>query len=207
MIKVRIQSCDIGSGRPEQGGGQLRGGLVLMNRFTAGITDPAVPYDLTMTVCAHDGVLACESFTVTRRERGPVVTTTGTRTPVIDSYLLRARQELERAYDGVLLFHPGPVTATTVSFDPPSPAQVDAFEHAQRNRPGTLTTAQVAAAYRTALRSGDPGISRRPTAAAAGRLGYSRGHISRMLSQARREGLPGLGGTRPSRRKSVVPGA
>ena len=63
----------------------------------------------------------------------------------------------------------------------------------------TLTALQVAEAYRKALRSDDPGKYRRPTEAAAEALGYSRGHISRMLTQARRDGMPEIGPMRAPR--------
>jgi hypothetical protein len=81
------------------------------------------------------------------------------------------------------------------------PGQLRAFEAAQRTR-RTLTPQQVAEAYREALGSRDPDVRRQPTEATAARLGYSRGHISRMLTQARRKGLPGLGDMRPPRASS-----
>jgi hypothetical protein len=79
--------------------------------------------------------------------------------------------------------------------------QLRAFEAAQRTR-RTLTTQQVAEVCREALGSRDPDVRRQPTEAAAARLGYSGGHVSRMLTRARREGLPGLGGMRPPRPSS-----
>jgi hypothetical protein len=45
----------------------------------------------------------------------------------------------------------------------------------------------VARCYREAL--ADPELKRRPTAAVAERLNASRGHISRVLTAARRQGL------------------
>jgi len=98
-IGVTIQAGPegrIGRGFSEDGGGELRGGLVLMNHFTAEITDPAVPYLLTMTIRALEGVLACESLTIIRWGEGPAVTSTSVRRPIVDSYLIRVRQELER---------------------------------------------------------------------------------------------------------------
>jgi len=67
-----------------------------MNRFTVDIEDPAVPYDIEMTVFALDEMLACEYIAMTRREGGPAVTSTSIRLLAVDSYLIRARQELER---------------------------------------------------------------------------------------------------------------
>ena len=67
-------------------------------------------------------------------------------------------------------------------------AQVRRAVHATK-----ITTQMAADAYLAALASPDPGQNQRPTAAAAEKLGASRGHISRLLSQARREGIEGLG--------------
>jgi hypothetical protein len=177
-----------------------------MNRFTAEITDPAVPYLLTMTVRALDGVLACESLTIARRGEGPAVTSTSARLPIVDSYLIRVRQELEhhvRAGAPMLLKLMSETPAAR-SYEPPDDSEVTAFRHGQRGRE-PLTTLQVAEAYREALRSDDPDKCRRPTEAAAEALGYSRGHISRMLTQARRDGLPGLGPMRAPRTRELTP--
>jgi hypothetical protein len=190
----------VGRGYPEDGGGPLRGGLSLMNRFTVDIEDPAVPYDIEMTVFALDEMLACEYIGMTRREGGPVVTSTSIRLLTVDSYLIRARQELERhVREGVpLLLKLSFDNPAMIAYEEPGSAEVTAFREGQR-RNGRLTSLEVAEAYREALRSDDPDKSRRPTEAAAAALGYSRGHISRMLTQARREGLPGLGPMRPPR--------
>ena len=199
-IKVDIAADGIGSGLPEQGGGILRGGLMLTNRFTAALTDPAVPYDLTMTVGAHNEMLACESFTITKRPGGPAVTSTDIRRVTIDTYLARIRWELEAYHGGGMLVQPVRRTSQMISFDfPPARGRLQAFEHGQRRGKGSLTTTQVAELYREALRSPRE-ISSRPTEWVAEQLGYSRGHISRILTQARREGLPGLGDMRPPRR-------
>ena len=68
-------------------------------------------------------------------------------------------------------------------------------------RQARITPEIAAAAYREALASLDPEQNRRPTAAAAEKLGVSRGYISGLLSQARKQGIPGLGEGRPTRRK------
>lgn len=87
---------------------------------------------------------------------------------------------------------------------PVMPDEWESFDFAQVRRAvhATKITTQMAAdAYLAALASPDPGQNQRPTAAAAEKLGASRGHISRLLSQARREGIEGLGPQRPPRRK------
>lgn len=190
----------VGRGWPEDGGGPLRGGLVLMNRFTVDIDDPAVPYDVEMTVCALDEMLACEYIGMTRREDGPAVTSTSVRLLAVDSYLIRARQELERYVrsGALLLLKVVSQTPAATGYEPPDDAEVTTFREGQRRRE-RLTTIQVAEAYQEALRSDDPAKNRRPTEAAAEALGYSRGHISRMLTQARRDGMRGLGPMRPPR--------
>ena len=64
-----------------------------------------------------------------------------------------------------------------------------------------LTPALAADAYREALASPDPRTRLRPTSAAAEKLGASRGHVSRLISTARAQGVTGLnpppGGRRP----------
>jgi hypothetical protein len=201
-ITVEIRADGIGSGLPEQGGGPLRGGLTLTNRFQAGITDPAVPYNLAMTVGAHNGALACESFTITKRPGSPTVTSTEIRRVTVDAYLSRIRQELAVYLGGGLIVQNWQQKGRTISFEGfPSPERLAALEDGQRRWRTSLTTADVAAKYREALRSEDPEASRRPTEWVAEQFGYSRGHISRMLTQARREGEPGIGELRPLRNK------
>ena len=198
-ISVVIYPGNMGSGKPEQGGGQLAGGLTLMNRFRADIEDPAVPYLITLTVAARGGWLACESVTITERPGGPAVTAMALRSMTLSLYIQRVREELGEYAGGALITKESGRTENTISFEPPSEAEWNALDFAQRRRSAQLTTDLVAAYYREALASPNPEQNRRPTAAVAERLNASRGHISRLLTQARREGLPGLGPTRAPR--------
>jgi 8-oxo-dGTP pyrophosphatase MutT (NUDIX family) len=205
-ISVDIESGSIGSGKPEQGGGHLAGGLTLLNRFRAHIEDPAVPYLVVLTVVARAGWLACESVTITEKPGGPAVTAMALRSMTLSLYIQRVREELGEYAGGALITKESGRTENTISFEPPSDADWDALDFAQRRRSAQLTTELVAACYREALASPDPEQNRRPTAAVADRLNASRGHISRLLTQARREGLPGLGPTRAPRTNQVSAG-
>jgi hypothetical protein len=205
-IKVTVHPGDIGSGVPEQGGGPLRGGLKLANRFDADIEDQAVPYDIRLTIGARDGWLACEVVTIRERPRGPAVTSMAVRNVPLGAYVQRIREELERYWGAGLLWKETGRTETTVSHGwPADPGEWEAFDIGQLRRAAravTVTTGMAAAAYREALASPDPGQNKRPTAAAADKLGVSRGHLSRLLSRARREGMEGLGPQRAPRRKA-----
>ena len=193
----------IGSGRADQGGGPLRGGLTLMNRFKAVINDPEVPYEISMTVGAHDGWLAVETVTVSGTTDGPAVSGAAMRSLALSLYMQRIREELGKG--SLLLARLAGRTERTVSFDFPlflAAEDRERLDFAQMRRAvhaTKITTQMAAEAYLAALASPDPGQNRRPTAAAAEKLGASRGHISRLLTQARREGLPGLGPSRPPR--------
>jgi hypothetical protein len=206
-INVVIHPGNLGSGRPEQGGGKLRGGLVLMNRFKVDIEDPAVPYDIHLTVGARDGWLACEVVTIGTKEGGPAVTSLAIRNVALGVYVQRIREELQLYMGALLLMVEAGRAEGVVHYEPPMhPEDWDSFDVAQLRRAAraaTLTPEMAAEAYREALASPDPAQNKRPTAAAAEKLGVSRGHVSRLVTQARREGSPGLGPTRAPRGKGA----
>jgi hypothetical protein len=205
-IGVTIRTGSIGRGTEQEGGGPLHGGLHLMNRFTADIADPEVSYTIIMTVGARDGWLACESVTLAAAPGGPAVSGAAIRGIALSLYMQRIRQELGEAGGGGIITKPAGRTEHTVSWDlPVIPSDWDSLEFGQLRRAvhaSKITPEMAAGAYRDALASPDPDKNRRPTAAAADRLGASRGHISRLLTEARRMGLPGLGPARPPRRKA-----
>jgi hypothetical protein len=201
-VTVSIRAGDTGSGRSDQGGGPLRGGLTLASRQTADITDPAVPYDIALTVAAQDGWLACESVTIKKRSGGPAVTPMAVRSMTLSVYVQRIREELGKVLGGGMVMKEIARGEGYVSHGfAVLHGQWVALDFAQRRRSSQLTTELVAAFYREALASPDPGQNRRPTAAVAERLNASRGHVSRLLTQARREGQPGLGPSRAPRKK------
>jgi hypothetical protein len=200
-VKVAIHSAGVGSGLPEQGGGPLRGGMTLMNRFTADIEDPQVPHDITIIVGAHDGWLACEAVMVRETPDGPPVTGVTLRSVLLGLYMQRIREELADHLGGALIMKETGRTDRTVSFDlPVSEQDWEGLDIAQLRRATRLTPELAAEAYKEALASADPEQNQRPTAAAAEKLGASRGHISRLLTEARRAGIEGLGPGRAPRK-------
>ena len=203
---VEISADALGRGLEQEGGGQLQGGLVLMNRFTAQIADPEVPYAITMTIAARDGRLACESITVAAMPSGPAVGSGPIRGIALSIYLQRIRQELGDAWGGGLITKPVARTEHAVAYQPlTTPEDWEKLDYAQARRAihtSKITPQMAATAYRDALASPDPDKNRRPTAAAADALGASRGHVSRLLTEARRLGIPGLGPSRPARAKT-----
>jgi len=186
-----------GSGTSEEGGGPLDGGLLLVNRMTVSIDDPAVPYDIDLTVAAVGGALAAEAVTLRRRADGPAVTGTALRGLVVDTYISRVREDLGQVAGGFLLTR---VTASGKGVRTrrgASTADVEAFDAAQRRDGPPLTPALVAAYYREALASDDDKVRRAPTAAVGRWLLVHRGHAARMVGRARAEGH--LGPARPGR--------
>lgn len=198
----------IGSGEAGEGGGPLRGALTLMNRFKALIADPEVEYEICVTVAARDGWLAVESITVAELPDGPAVNGATLRLLALSLYMQRIREELER-WPGLLMKETRRTEHAVTWQLAASPDEWKSFDMAQLRkaaRAATVTTEIAAEAYREALGSPDPAQNKRPTAAAAEKLGVSRGHVSRLLTQARREGLPGLGASRPPRKKPAGEG-
>lgn len=177
-IRVTVHQTNLGSGTPEEGGGELGGGLVLLNRVTVDVSDPVVPdHRITITVAASEGRIVCESLTVSRVGTGPIVTATVMRKVPVDAYLLRAREEL--------------VTGTTYISRGQAASCRGVGPEEIGDRRGGVPLSRVAALYRDALADPSPRTHRAPTAAVAGWLDISRGHASRLVSQARREGLLG----------------
>jgi hypothetical protein len=198
-IKVSFPPFDLGSGSPEHGGGLLRGGVTLANRLTAEIEDPVLPYAITVVVTVRDGFLTAESITIAERPGGPPLSSVAIRSTGLSLYVQRVREEIPRQVPHVLLEEKGR-TEGTVSFGfPPVEADWDAF--AQMRRATRLSPEVAAEAYLEALASPDPEKNRKPTQAAADKLGISRGHAGRLITEARKKGIPGLGPGRPSRRK------
>jgi hypothetical protein len=81
-------------------------------------------------------------------------------------------------------------------------ATPEEVREARRRRPRSETLPLVVEEYRKALDDPDPAVRRAPTQAVADRLGFKRGHVSRLLSAARTEGLlgaasPGVAGEAP----------
>lgn len=198
-IEVHIDPNDpktggLGSGRQEDGGGPLHGGLTLMNRFRAEIRDPAIPYSVAMTLRARGGRLACEEISLQEVDpESPPITGVGLRAITIDSYVSRVREVLGEVGGGLLIAKQETGPRVTKASGPVAPEKWEEFEAAQERseQREKITTQLVADHYREAMASGDPTVNRRPTQAVADRLGVSRGHVSRLLTQARRQGVLG----------------
>ncbi len=199
-IKVTFPQQTIGNGSPELGGGPLRGGVELANRVIANIEDPALPYAITVTVAARDGFIVAESMTIAERPGGPPLASAAVRQTGLSLYVQRIREELPRVPG--FLIEVQSRTDHTVSFGfPPVQADWDAF--AEMRRATRLTPEIAADAYLEALASPDPEKNRKPTQVAAEKLGISRGHAGRLITEARKRGVSGLGPGRPARRKAA----
>ncbi|HMH92222.1 MAG TPA: hypothetical protein VK586_14195, partial [Streptosporangiaceae bacterium] len=150
-----------------------------------------------------DGALACESVTISEKPGGPPVTSLTLRSALISLYLQRIRDTLGSHHGGDLVVRETyrDDSAGRINYAGPMPDEWRDFDIAQVRKATRLTPELAAAAYREALASADPDVRQAPTAATAKKLGASRGHVSRLLTQARRDGIEGLGPGRPARRR------
>jgi hypothetical protein len=92
------------------------------------------------------------------------------------------------AATGTVYIRPGPTTPGHVG--------------GRVRKPRSETLPLVVEEYRKALHDPDPAVRNAPTQTVADRLGFKRGHVSRLLSAARQEGLlgaasPGVAGETP----------
>lgn len=192
----------LGAGRPEEGGGQLRGGMTLANRVTAEIEDPALPdYAITVTVAARDGFIVAESITIAERPGGPLLASAAVRQTGLSLYVQRIREEIPRQAPLFVLREVSRSEHAVTFTWPVGEGGEDWDAFAQIRRATRLTPEIAAEAYLEALASPDPEKNRKPTQAAAEKLGISRGHAGRLITEARKKGVPGLGPGRPARRK------
>lgn len=189
VVEVRIRDAGFATG---EGSGDIEGGR-LMGKLAVDVEDPAVPYDITMTVVALHGQLACEEITIGRRDRSPAVTGTVLRSTLIDTYLTRIRQEL--AQDTGQLFVMTRVRSTPESstYRGMTDAERDGLAQSpRRRRRASVDLAEVAKLYREAAKT-----THAPTAEVAKQLGIHRGYAGALVSRARKEGH--LGPARPGR--------
>ena len=134
-IEVEIRSSGIGRGLPEEGGGPLRGGLVLAGRFDAVIVDPDVPFEIIMRVGAHDGWLVCEAITVSETTQDTPLNAAALRSLALSLYMQRTREELGKYPVGGLLLKEKGRTENTVSYElPVVPGDWETFDLAQVRR-------------------------------------------------------------------------
>ena len=177
------------SGEWNRDDGWLEGGLFLVWPFTYDVTDSELPYDLTLRVWTHEGRLACEDIEVTQRRGGPPVTTDGLRSATIEAYLDEIRKAMFNAEDFSFTVLKSPPKGSRLLQSPTAEEWVALDRFQRPRRPTDELLPHIAAAYREALRSSDPQVAKAPTAAVAQQLHYSRGHASRLVSEARKAGL------------------
>ena len=147
----------MGGGTSEEGGGLLRGGLKLANRFTASIRDPEVPFEVVVTVAAVDGWLAAESVTVSKRPDGPAVNAEGLRAVALSLYMARIREEMENYAGGGLLWKETSRGDGHVAYDLPVMSEDWGFAQMRRAvRAAKITPEMAAEAYLDALSAPDP---------------------------------------------------
>lgn len=191
-VTVTLHGGDLGTGRVEDGGGNLGGDLELDRRFEVDIDDPDCDYALTLVIAARDRRLVVEHATVSARPEGPPVTSTGLRTITVDAYLSLVRSELQALGGGFLILRRTQVAPNVVSRSGVGADGWGDFAETQRRRRSTAEALpEVARIYREALGSTDPNMAATPTQHVADRLRYTRGHASRLVAQARSAGLLG----------------
>lgn len=179
---------------------RLEGGWVLERPFRASVRDSALPLDVVVDVEAVDGRLVASAMQLQRRRGAGSIDGTTLRAMPVEQYLahvLREAMDFNPA-TGIPLVRPL-VEATSSSVTTRLVGRTEDVERLLRGqgrrRAGREALEAVVAAYKAAL--ADPKTHHRPTAAAAERLGYSHGHVSRVLTEARKAGL--LGPARPGR--------
>lgn len=167
------------------GAGPLGGDLWLQRGFDVDVIDSAVPYRLTVRIIARRGRLVVESLTI----RGDTpVNGAGLRRLRLEKYLDVVRTEMGQ-HAGLVMNKrqeevlPDGRTMREFTFVDPSTVLTRRRERPEDSLP------IVAQLYREAEESADAAIARAPTQYVADRLHYSRGHASRLVSQARRAGL------------------
>ena len=192
----------MGTGTTDEGGGPLDGGLFLVNRFTATVDDPSLPFLVTLVLVAHGRRLAPEAVNLKMRPGGIPITATNLRAVKVDAYVARIRDEVG-ALDGGLLIVRRQEDSQSIRWSGVPDGDWSRFEDSQnrRRRPADTLPA-VAEAYREALGHPDSQIAAAPTMYVAEKLFYSRGHASRLVTQARKVGL--LGDAIPGRAGEIA---
>ena len=203
--KPRRISVEVEEALPGAAHQRLEGGWSLESPFRARVTDSAVPVSIVLDVEAAGGRLVARAVRVERRKPSGVVDGSTLRALPIEQYLSHALNAATRFNPavGIPLVRPEvDRTDTTVTTSlMGTRRQIEQLAEGQaRRRPGREAMERVVAAYKEAL--ADPRTHHRPTAAVAEKLHFSHGHVSRLLTQARKEQL--LGRARPGRAGEVV---
>jgi len=203
---LRLQARNLG-----RGGGVVQGGAVLLGPYRVAVDDPELDADLELQVDAYDGRLAVRELVLRRRPGRPAPTVTTLRRVALDSYLAQSLAELPPGQLGTGRSLNDPTKPVTLDSNGEperhthvSPArgkqQQQLASRTRRATPRPRDAAQrlqllqeVVELYRHALQlapEGDPdGWRRKPTEYVARRVHLSRGHVGRLLTLARAEGL------------------
>lgn len=202
---LRLQAGKLG-----RGGGVVQGGAVLLGPYRVAVDDPELDADLELQVDAYDGRLAVSELVLRRRAGRPAPTATTLRRVALDSYLARSLAELPPGQLGSGRSLDDPSKPVPTEDDEPTPntrvspargqQQRQPARQARRVTPRPRDPAErlqllqeVVKLYRHALQlppEGDPdGWRRKPTEYVARRVHLSRGHVGRLLTEARTEGL------------------
>lgn len=201
--RIRVEVKGALPGGPFQ---RVEGGWVLERPFRVHVQDSAVPsLIIVLDIEASGGRLLARSVYIERRKAPGRVDGTALRQLPIEQYLSHALKAAmgPPTAGGLPLVRPV-VMQTATSVTTRLTGTVENFESLNagqtRRRPGREAMERVVAAYKEAL--ADPDTSRSPTETARKKTGYTHGHVSRLLTQARKEGL--LGPARPGRPGEVI---
>lgn len=175
---------------------RLDGGWVLDQDIGLTVDDPDVEDLVDLVITVDEGRLVAHSVAVRRRDhRSRPVDGDALRRLPIASYV---QQAILRVPPDLLTIpaRMTPADAGGLDYSPlrehDQESALAAVHQAQVRRRGTAgTLAQVARLYREALRHRDPAIQGAPTQYVADRLPCSRGHASRLVTEARRAGALG----------------
>jgi hypothetical protein len=169
---------------------ELAAGIFLPHRqYVAEVHDPGLPYQLVAKVEIKNGQPECRELILRAPEGGPAITGLALRSITLASYLERSLDAQFPKYRKTEPDEQG-INAQLVS---------DREVTSERRRRQSIEELlpKVVAEYHRALGDEDPSVRHAPTQAVADRLHYQRGHVSRLLSEARKRGM--LGKARPGR--------
>jgi hypothetical protein len=171
---------------------EIAGGIFLpWQRYVSKVDDPEFPYEVVAVVEIEDGQPHCRELRLRAVDGGPPITGSALRSIPLASYLERTLE---------LQWLPYRKQAGTDCVE--LATSRDVKEGRRTRRPKDEVLPKVIEEYRRALADPDPAVRRAPTQAVADRLHYERGHVSRLLSEARKLGL--LGSARRGRPGEVI---
>ncbi|MEU8252208.1 hypothetical protein [Nonomuraea sp. NPDC048916] len=139
--------------------------------YTSEVHDISSPYRLTLKIEVRDGAPECRQFVITADADAPPITGVVLRSIPLATYVETTLEKITNRRGDAL--------------------EELRAERGRRRQPKSDVLPRVVEAYRLALADPDPVVRKAPTQAVADRLHYQRGHVSRLLSEARRLGMLG----------------